>query len=82
MDTPTTTKTTPAPSALAEAIRDSMSPDAVATMLCYLQAADFGNRPDTERGRAAVLEVLWLVDELRTMLGVEQHDRLIDELGL
>jgi hypothetical protein len=64
------------------AIRDSLSPDAVATAICYLRCAEFGNQPPSERAIAALREVEWLADVLTEMIGVDEHDRLIDELGL
>ncbi len=64
------------------AIRDNLSPDAVATAIAYLRAAEFGNQPDNDRALAALREVEWLADALTEMLGVDEHNRLIDELGL
>jgi hypothetical protein len=68
--------------AFEQAIRDNLSPDAVATAICYLRCAEFGNQPDGERALAALREVEWLADVLTEMLGVDEHNRLIDELGL
>jgi hypothetical protein len=59
-----------------------LSPNAVATAICYLRCAEFGNRPSDERAMAALREVEWLADALTEMLGVDEHNRLIDELGL
>ena len=64
------------------AIRDNLSPDAVATAIAYLRAAEFGNQPDNDRALASLREVEWLADALTEMLGVDEHNRLIDELGL
>ena len=65
-----------------KAIRENLSPDGVAAAICYLRCAEFGNRPTNGRALAALREVEWLADTLTEMLGVEEHDRLIDELGL
>ena len=64
------------------AIRDNLSPDAVATAIAYLRAAEFGNQPDNDRALVLPREVEWLADVLTEMLGVDEHSRLIDELGL
>jgi len=63
-------------------IRENLSPDGVAAIICYLRCAEFGNQPDSERALAALREVKWLADTLTEMLGVEEHNRLIEELGL
>jgi len=68
--------------AFEKAIRDNLSPDAVATAICYLRCAEFGNQPSDERALAALREVEWLADALTEMLGVDEHNCLIDELGL
>lgn len=65
-----------------KAIRENLSPDAVATTIAYLRAAEFGNQPRDPRALAALREVEWLADTLTAMIGVEEHNRLIDELGL
>ena len=54
----------------------------MATAIAYLRAAEFGNQPDNDRALAALREVEWLADALTEMLGVDEHNRLIDELGL
>jgi hypothetical protein len=68
--------------AFEKATRDNLSPDAVATAICYLRCAEFGNQPSDERALTALREVEWLADVLTEMLGVDEHNRLIDELGL
>jgi len=64
------------------AIRDNLSSDGVATAIAWLRAAESGNIPSDERALAALREVEWLADVLTEMLGVDEHNRLIDELGL
>jgi hypothetical protein len=65
-----------------QAIRDNLSPDGVATVIAWLRAAESGNQPADERALAALREVEWLADTLTEMLGAEEHNRLMDELGL
>jgi len=68
--------------AFEKAIRDNLSPDGVATAIAWLRAAESGNIPSDERALAALREVEWLADVLTEMLGVDEHNRLIEELGL
>jgi hypothetical protein len=68
--------------AFEKAICDNLSPDGVATAIAWLRAAESGNQPSDERALAALREVEWLADVLTEMLGVDEHNRLIDELGL
>ena len=65
-----------------EVIKSNLSPEGVAAAICFLRCAEFGNRPTTDRQRAALAEVEWLANTLLETLGVEEHNRLIDELGL
>ena len=65
-----------------KAILENMSPDGVAAAICYLRCAEFGNQPTSERAIAALREVEWLADTLTELLGVDEHNRLIEELGL
>lgn len=65
-----------------KAIRENLSPDGVAAAICYLRLAETGNRPTSDRAIAALRQVEWLADTLTDMLGVDEHDRLIEELGL
>jgi hypothetical protein len=68
--------------AFEKAIRDNLSPDGVAAAICYLRCAEFGNQPSDERALAALREVEWLADTLTELLGVDEHNRLVEELGL
>jgi len=68
--------------AFEKAIRDNLSPDGVATAIAWLRAAESGNIPSDERALAALREVEWLADVLTEMLGVDEHNRLMEELGL
>ena len=64
-----------------KAILDNMSPDGVAAAICFLRCAEFGDRPTSDRTIAALREVEWLADTLTELLGVDEHDRLVEELG-
>ncbi len=62
--------------ALANAIRDSISPEAVAAIVAYLQPAQT-NDPEVDR------QVQWFAERLiETLGGPEQQSRLAEELGL
>jgi hypothetical protein len=68
--------------ALARAIRENVSPDGVAMAIADLRSAELGNRPTSARALATLREVEWLADTLTEMLGAEERNRLMDELGL
>jgi hypothetical protein len=68
--------------AFEKAIRDNLSPDGVATAIAWLRAAESRNIPSGERALVALREVEWLADVLTEMLGVDEHNRLMEELGL
>ena len=67
--------------AFEKVIRDNMSPLGVATIIAFLQPATM-QRADTEEGRLGLLELEWFVNTLIDLLGVEQYNRLLEELGL
>ena len=67
--------------AFEKVIRDNLSPEAVATIIAFLQPATF-YRPANEDAMQALLQVEWLANTLTDMLGVEEHKRLMEELGL
>lgn len=61
---------------LFDAIREQLSPEAVASIASYLQCARTNNQ-DVDR------QVRWFADELCKLLGgYEQQARLAEELGL
>ena len=63
-------------SELFEAVREQLSPHAVASIVSHLQAARTNNQ-DVDR------QVRWFAEELVKLLGgCEQLDRLTEELGL
>lgn len=67
--------------AFARVIRDNLSPEGVATIVAFLQPATLYKAPTREAERA-LLELEWLVDALIDLLGADQYNRLLDELGL
>jgi hypothetical protein len=66
--------------AFEKVIRD-LSPEAVATIIAFLQPAAF-YKPANEDAMQALRQVEWFADTLTEMLGVEEHNRLMEELGL
>ncbi len=67
--------------AFEKVIRDNLSPEAVASIIAFLQPAAF-YRPANEDALQALLQVEWLANTLTDMLGVEEHNRLSEGLGL
>jgi len=62
-------------------IRDNFSPEAVATIIAFLQPAAL-HKPANPDARQALKQVEWFADTLISMLGVDEYTRLMDELGL
>ncbi|MEQ8784796.1 MAG: hypothetical protein RIC55_00795 [Pirellulaceae bacterium] len=62
-------------------IRENLSPEAVATIIAFLQPAAF-YKPANNDTMQALRQVEWFADTLTDMLGVEEHQRLMEELGL
>ncbi len=67
--------------ALTTAIRECLSPEAVATVIAFLQPAAF-YKPANDEAMRALREVEWFADTLTELLGVDEHNRLMEELGL
>jgi len=67
--------------AFEKVIRDNLSPEAVATIITFLQPAAC-YKPANEDAMQALRQVEWFADTLTEMLGVEEHNRLMEELGL
>ena len=67
--------------AFEKVIRDNLSPEAVATIIAFLQPAAF-YRPANEDAAQALQQVEWFADTLTAMLGVDEHNRLMEQLGL
>jgi hypothetical protein len=62
-------------------VRDNLSPEVVATIIAFLQPAAL-YRPANEDAMQALRQVEWFANTLTDMLGVEEHNRLMEELGL
>ena len=62
-------------------IRDNLSPEGVAAVIAFLRTASV-NAPTTEAQRKALAEVEWLADTLLDLIGVEECNRIYDELCL
>ncbi len=67
--------------AFEQVIRDNLSPEGVATVIAFLQPAAF-YKPANDDAMRALREVEWLADTLTEMLGADEHNRLMEELGL
>jgi len=67
--------------AFEKVIRDNLSPEAVATIIAFLQPAAF-HKPANEDALDALLQVEWFADTLTALLGAEEHNRLMEDLGL
>lgn len=67
--------------AFEKVIRDNLSPEAVASIIAFLQPAAF-YRPANDYALQALRQVEWFANTLTDMLGVEEHNRLMEELGL
>jgi hypothetical protein len=61
--------------ALAEAIRENLSPEGVAAIAAHLQALYPSKSESADR------EVVWFHALLVGLLGSDEYNRLIDELG-
>jgi len=67
--------------AFESAIRDNLSPEGIAATIAFLQPAAF-YKPANADALAALLQVEWLADTLTEMLGADEHNRLMEQLGL
>ena len=67
--------------AFEKVIRDNLSPEGVAAVIAFLRTATV-NQPQTEEQRRALAEVNWLADTLLDLIGVEECNRIYDELCL
>ena len=65
----------------ANAIRDNLSPEAVAAIIALLQTA--GNyRNGTPENETAINQVVWFHDTLLDLIGVDGFNVLVEEIGL
>ena len=60
---------------LVDALKDSLSPEAIVAIASYLQCANLTNH-------RAMDQVRWFRDLLTEVVGVEEFNRIVDELGL
>jgi hypothetical protein len=67
--------------AFEKVIRDNLSPEGVATIIAFLQPAAF-YKPANEDAINGLRQAEWLADTLTDMLGVDEVNRLMEELGL
>jgi hypothetical protein len=67
--------------AFEKVIRDNLSPEGVAAIIAFLQPAAF-YKPANEEAKQALCQVEWFADTLTELLGVDEHNRLMEELGL
>ena len=67
--------------AFEKVIRDNLSPEGVATIIAFLQPATMYKGP-TEEAQRGLRELEWLANTLIDLLGVEEYNRLLEELGL
>jgi len=67
--------------AFEKVIRDNLSPEAVATIIAFLQPVAF-YKPANDDAMRALRQVEWFANTLTEMLGVDEHNRLMEALGL
>jgi hypothetical protein len=60
---------------LGDAVRDSLSPKAVAAIAAHLFAA-------STKDSGVNKEIRWFADRLLSLVGVDEYNRLMDEVGL
>jgi len=64
-----------------DSIRRHLSPDAVATIIAFLQPAAL-KCPPTPEAQSALVEVEWFSEFLTEMVGVDEVSRIFEELSL
>jgi len=69
------------PNALEAALVANLSPEAITAMITFLRAGE-GYHPRTEALSQALAEVEWFSQFLMNVIGVEEYNRLIEEIGL
>lgn len=67
--------------AFEQVIRDNLSPEGVAAIIAFLQPAAF-YKPANEDAVQALRQVEWFADTLTERLRVDEHNRLMEVLGL
>lgn len=63
-----------------EALRDAMSPEGLAAMICFLTPAVYANAT-SEAGAKALREVHWLAGELVKAYGRPAFNDVVDRFG-
>jgi hypothetical protein len=63
------------------AIRENLSPEGVVAVVAFLRVGD-SYHPASAEGQRAMREVEWLANTLLEMVGVDEYNHLLDELGL
>ena len=61
--------------------RDNLTPECVAVVIAYLQPVA-SRHATSDKQRAAFRQAEWLVDTMLKMLGLNEFNRLAEELGL
>ena len=67
--------------AFEQVIRDNLSPAGVATIIAFLQPATMYKGP-TEEAQRGLCELEWFANTLIDLIGVDEYNRLLNELGL
>ncbi len=67
--------------AFEKVIRDNLSPEGIATILAFLQPA-LNRRPQTAAQTRGFHQAEWFYDTLLELLGVDECNRLFEELSL
>ncbi len=67
--------------AFEKVIQDNLSPEGVATIIAFLQPAAF-HKPAHEGALRGLRQAEWFANTLTEMLGVDELNRLMEELGL
>ena len=62
-------------------IRENLSPVGVATIAAFLSPATMHKAP-TEEGQQGMRELEWFVNTLIELVGVDEYNRLLEELNL
>ena len=61
---------------LRDALRDNLSPEAVVGIAACIVSADLIKKPDVRK------QVCWFRDLLIGMVGVDEYNRMLEEIGL
>ena len=67
--------------AFEKVVRDNLTPEGVTAAISFLQVAG-SHYPTNDAGKDALKQVAWLTNALTRIIGVEEYNRIIDEIGL